>query len=126
MTVVNKNSRKDLEIESYADNINGKTCRRTLPKITFSATTITSITIGSTAVTLVSSNADRTSLWVSNFSNKAIAVRFLEAATDSSVFKGISIPGDASIKVIGDGEVYTGEVSVIGAGLNQEVSATEF
>ena len=125
MTVEDKNSRKDLELEKFVDNINNKVSVRTLPKLTFASATITNIVVGSTAVTIASLNVNRTVLWVCNFSNRAIVVRFLDAATDADISKGISIPGGESVKVIGDGEVYTGEVSVIGDGVNQDVSATE-
>ena len=126
MTVADKSSRKDLEQESFVDNVNSKTSRRVLSRLTFSSATTTNITVGTTATTLVSSNINRTVLWVSNFSNRAIAVRFLEATVDAAAFKGISIPGGESVKVIGDGEIYTGEVSVFGDGVNQEISFTEF
>ena len=69
-------------------------------------------TATTTASVLVSLNVDRISLWVSNLGNQAIAVRLRTAAADN-LFTGIVLQRGESKKVIGNLDVYTGEVSIV-------------
>jgi len=66
-----------------------------------------------TAIVLVAANSDRISLWVGSDANKAIVVRLRAAASDNNL-TGILIPaGSSPIPVLGSGDVYEGEVSVM-------------
>jgi len=83
-------------------------------------------TASTTAIVLFVANEFRVAVWVSNLSNKSIAARFITAATDTTDFKGITIAPGTSVKIIGDGDIYTGEISLIGDGSNLDFSAVEF
>ena len=90
-----------------------------------SATSIEgTVLAGATAVKLVDLNVNRIALWVSNLSAKSVVVRFNTAAS-SNDFEGILVPRGTSLKVIGGLDVYTGEVSVVGDGVNLLTSFTE-
>lgn len=69
-------------------------------------------TATTTASVIVVANENRITLWVSNLGNIAIAVRCRTAAADNN-FTGIVLQRGESKKVIGQLDVYTGEVSIV-------------
>lgn len=66
-----------------------------------------------TATTVVAANSDRVALWVSSDAVQAIAVRLRPASADNDKTGVLMQANGPPIKIIGGGDVYTGEVSAI-------------
>ena len=81
-----------------------------------------------TAVTLVPANEARIALWVNGGAKEPIWIRFQPAFINNTTKEGILLVKEKeSLKVTGDGDVYTGEVSVImKSGSDEDVAFTEF